>query len=288
MREEVLKQKLIEEEKKLFTQNILQEIETEWPILENTPHKHKVKTLTNIQNIKYELSELLHPFAIKIFLLFFGTFKESEGPYLCLEKGICILYQQAKGLANTQLPIPDKTFWEIQSNFWKQVNKIDTWCKSWFKKLSNNTVRVLHAKLFNPDRFKNVTLFVDGKDIVIKLNKIKNEYRTTINGKSNLISRKNSWKKGGKQQEIMDVRNMTIGLSNTQGCNEIYDGHHLSELLKSFDDITEVFNPVTDCLSMDNHFVSKAKEFISDNRELGYSEKNLCLPISKKKSKINR
>lgn len=283
--DEELRAKLIEEEILLFEKNILPEIEAEWPIPEKRPHRHSIKELTTIQNIKNEMIELLHPFAIKIFLLFYGNFKETDGPYLNLEKGICILYQQLQGLANTELPIPEKTFWSIQDKFWSHEKEIDFWCKSWFKKLSNYKVRLLHAKLYNPPRFKNVTLLVDGKDVIQKLNKIKNEYRETVNGKSNLISRKNSWKNGGKQQEIMDVRNMTLGLSNTLGCNEIYDGHQFKDLIENYDNVEEVFNPTSDCLSMDNHFVKNAKEFIDENSHLGYSKKNLCLPISKIKNR---
>jgi hypothetical protein len=61
---------------------------------------------------------------------------------------------------------------------------------------SNVTVRVLYAKLNNPERFSHVTLFVDGKDFLAKLSNLKSEKKLNpSSNKSNLLSHKLSFSK---------------------------------------------------------------------------------------------
>ena len=123
---------------------------------------------------------------------------------------------------------------------------------------SNPTVRSIHARLYNPPNLSRVTLIVDGKDISVHLQKINNELRKRRSGRSNLISRKLRWKNAGKQQLLMDIRGMTLAISDTKGANEIYVGHQLKEIFSTWDkDIEKIFDPKLDCLIMDNHFTSQ-------------------------------
>jgi len=228
---------------------------------------------------------LLHPFA----------YGETFGPFRTLEKGILVLYQMINGLANSDLPIPESSYYLIQNDFWEHCNtnkdqnilkKKINWCSNWFRFASNAIVRILHSRVHNPPRFKHVTLLVDGKDIVTKLQLIANEYEQTKNGKSNLISRKNKWKNGGKQQELMDSRGQTLFLSSTEGANSIYDGKQIYKDLKKLPKVhlTHIFDPKTDNIAMDNHFPSYIKKFIEKFKDYGYSEKNMTSPIAKKRN----
>ena len=134
-----------------------------------------------------------------------------------------------------------KTVWEALAS----IEKMHKWSTEWFERFSDSSVRLMHAKVFNPPLFKNVTLIVDGKDIAIRLINLNSEKRKTKNWNSTLKGKKLQFKNVGRQQLIMDCRGMTIDISDTKGANEIYDGHHLNQFFKTWNSNgTTYFNPL--------------------------------------------
>lgn len=184
--------------------------------------------------------------------------------------------------------IPKTTFYQFKKEFWDSKNweTIQNWANSWFERFSNEKVRVSYAKAYNPERFTHLTLLMDGKDIVVNFTNISKEFRETRNGKSNLISRKNGWRNGGKQQVLSDCRCLPLLLSDTLGCNEIYDGHQAANMFETYEvPLAKCFTKY-DVITTDGHFVSELNKFQKLKEETNgeFSEKNFVLQLSNKKT----
>ena len=224
MTEEQLKKLLKLKEKSLF--------KTWLPQLKRPMKKIKIEkgtwtktfdSSTWDQNAKESLLVTVHPLAIYEFMLLFSDFPQMPGPHKNITKALSLLLQLKKGLSNCsdELPIKLSTFRDIYQKFWvKGSTKISDWCDNWMKRFSNVEVRNLYSKIYFPDEFQHVTIFMDGKDFEVILEQLSNEETKNKSGRSSLISRKLSWRKGGKFVIVMDSRGFSLKISRMVGCNE--------------------------------------------------------------------
>lgn len=182
--------------------------------------------------MKQNLLKSLHPVAIREWLKLFGCIlPHSTGPYKNIDKGLLLLYQFVGGKSDRKMFISQSTFSRISTKFWsnKHLERIYRWVQSWFQRFSNPVVRCAHARCHNPEGLKHITLIVDGQDIAVILQKVRKEYIVTKRGKSGLTSFKLDFRNAARQQIMIDVRGMTVAISNSAGANSIYDGHQFSQ-----------------------------------------------------------
>lgn len=257
---------------------------TQYPIFSKAGrHRNDIKDISSISTIKSELKKKLHPLVVREFLKLYATIASpTSGAYRNSEKAMLILYQLLTGKSDHKMFINQTTYSKISRKFWCEGNleRINNWSEKWMKRFSNNIVRLLHARVFNPPRLNNITLIIDGKDIATNLYRCAKERRVSSGGKSSLTCWKLNYKNAARQQLMMDVRGMTVAISHSSGANEVYDGHQMTTMFDSWGEkIKELFNPETDVLLYDHHFTSEAKKFVKDNEDLGYSSKNITNPI---------
>jgi hypothetical protein len=277
---------LKEMELKLVYSKWKQKLNEKWPIWPKSgKHRREITDISHIEVVKQKLVSKLHPVAIREFLKLFGIIgKDSCGAYRNSQKGMLLLFQLVTGKSDHEMFINQSTYSRISRSFWskKNLENIYRWCVMWFSRFSNNIVRLLHARVYNPPKLKHVTLMIDGIDIRTRLINAAKEERKTKKGKSSLTSWKLDFQTAARQQIMIDVRNMTVSVSNSVGANQIYDGHHMALTFRSWgQQISEIFDPNVDVLMYDNHFTSEANKFVLDNADLGYSTKNIVNPIIK-------
>jgi len=136
----------------------------------------------------------------------------------------------------------------------EEMNKLaDDFLLNFF---SNIKIRISFSHLNNPTLFESVTLFIYSKDIVVLLSYEQNELRPNVSGKSNLISRKNSWRNAGKTNFVIDCQNYLLSLSSTYGANEIYDSSFIEK-----QNIKKIMDK-NDVMCADHHFDSGMNEMI--------------------------
>jgi hypothetical protein len=202
IQKQALLDKLIEEEEKLSQLWVLK-LERDFEIM--PPDGHGRTTLEDtsewLKMVKETLlhGDTIHPIAIMEFLKFYSELHDlcKGGKYSRITKAISLVYQLKVGCGMNKLKIPASSYREHYIEFWEgYANEIHNWCDEWMEIFSNVTVRVLYAKLNNPERFSHVTLFVDGKDFLAKLSNLKSEKKLNpSSNKSNLLSHKLSFSK---------------------------------------------------------------------------------------------
>ena len=96
------------------------------------------------------------------------------------------------------------------------------------------------------------------------------------NGKSTLLSRRNSWKNGFKVVFLDDSKGFPVAISKVYGANEIYDGAIMTEM-----NISNCMDPSRDCLIYDHHFDKAAKKLIKANSLKGFTESAQISPKKK-------
>ena len=177
--EERLHEILIENERKLIEDLWIPELITEYKVVKQRPsYRRALQRIRNIGEYKLQLSVNLHPIVVREWLKLYSSMINYEGNYRHTEKGIILLYQLLKGKSRAVLPIPETTYGAICSHLWddyENIKKMHQWTDKWFSIFSNPTVISIHARLYNPPNLSRVTLIVDGKDISVHLQKIKND-----------------------------------------------------------------------------------------------------------------
>ena len=163
----------------------------------------------------HETLSAISPQAITEFLKFYGTIKVTNGTYSHIIKGKQILYQLITGCTNGRIPgVSYSTYRRIYERVWrKSIKKINEWVEKWMKILSSQEIRFLYARIHNKSDFKHVTMFIDGKDFVRKLNDLRADKELSANQKSSLTSRKNDFQNGGKVVFLDDIKMMPVAIS---------------------------------------------------------------------------
>ncbi|GAA5814173.1 hypothetical protein MFLAVUS_007666 [Mucor flavus] len=179
--------------KKLLQNEIDKIILNEWEFLnENWMKVHnsyklrtELKHIKEIKEIKKELLDKLGYTAIFFFLTKLYTNKEYPSPYFEVEKGLYVIYHLISGITNQCLQ----------------------------NMSSNIKIRVYSAKIKNPEKFKNITLLLDGHD-------------STIGYSKPDIS---TQKSGLRTQVLADVNDMVTAVSNSELCGVSSDGETILE-----------------------------------------------------------
>jgi len=269
---------------RLIEERWLPVIKRDWPVIKKTKYNRSVIIKfddSEKEEIMKELSKL-HPSAVTEFLKLFGSFKEFSGNLKNIDKGKLILYQLLSGCTSRDIPVASySTFRRIYQKFWvKNADGVHKWCTDWMGMLSTPDIRVLHSHIHNPQLFKPITMFIDGKDFISHLTSIQNEMRLTKKQKSNLKSRKLNWKNAGKVVILDDIKLNPLNVSRMCGANEKYDGHLMKEM-----GVYDIMDPLRDCLIFDHHFDSDAQKMINleECKKRGFSQLNLCPNIRKLK-----
>jgi hypothetical protein len=134
---------------------------------------------------------------------------------------------------------------------------------------SNLKIRLLSAKLYNPNGFKNVTLFIDGHDSKIKY------YNPDV---SRVTMYSHKFKKPGvRTQTVNDPNNLILFVSKSERCAIDNDGTMFIKM-----NLHKKIH-IADCIAADGGytlFVNKFKE-ISSNEGYDFSDKNFSIPIRK-------
>lgn len=250
-------------------------LDYEWPIL--TPrfnHRSEIKpTKINLREIKDILFRQLGYIPVFYFLVILFGAGEYPGPYHEIDKGIILLYHIMSGKTGMDMYqfIPYTSFYEVYKKFWitnrTKVNKIIK--KDNQSLFSNIKIRLLSANLFNPDGFKNCTLFIDGHDSKIK-------YYNPDVGRNTLYSHKFK-RPGVRTQTVNDVNNMVIWVSNSERCSMGNDGSMFIKM-----NMHKKMH-IADCLAADGGYTLFIQKFKDISCEEGYdfSNKNMSCPIRK-------
>lgn len=267
-------------QKELIYTKWLPTIDRAWPILPSAAGRSKFAVDDNDLAKIHDSINLISRIAITEFIKLYGETspKRSYIPYVWKAK--LILYKLITGESSHLIPtISYTSFRRIEREFWDAGDVIDNWSKEWMGKLSTPHIRLLMARIKNPDSFKMITMLVDGKDFIITLNELKSEKRRTKNNISTLISHKNNYKNGGKVIFLDDIAMNPIAISRMVGCNEAYDGH-LFRSIKPY----KYIDPECDSVIFDHHFDSEVDNIIEEANEKGImlSLKNFCPSIRKK------
>ena len=273
-------------EKSLISSKWLPSMERDWPIVKKKlHHRHALiyPTQEDLEKIFKSVGKL-NSIAINEWLKFFGTLGDLPGPYPNTYKGLAILYQLCKGAINTDIPLlPLSTYSRIYSKVWtKNFDLIEKWCDDWWAIFTTPDIRYLYSFINNPNNYKHITMFIDGKDFIKILSNLRQEKKYTKNRKSTLISRKNSWKNGFKVVFLDDCKGYPVSMSKVYGANEKYDGAIMTEM-----DVAKVMDPTRDTLIYDHHFDKAAKQMVKENVLKGFTESNIC-PNIKKKKKVDQ
>ena len=248
-------------------------LQMQWPLLEHKfNHRTGIKNMkTNMRAVKDILLNMLGYIPVFYFLVVLYGSAEYPGPYMEIDKGLLLLYQIVSGNTGTEMTewMPYTSFYDLYKCFWitgkskllKKVKK-DNECL-----FSNLKIRLLSAKLFNPDGFKNVTLFIDGHDSKIKY------YNPDVSRKT-LYSYKLK-QPGVRTQTVNDPNEMILFVSNSEKCAMGNDGTMFLKM--------NLFKKmhIADCLAADGGytlFVEKFKE-MSSNSGYEFSDKNFSYPI---------
>lgn len=248
-----------------------------WPEIKNRyNHRTKIKDIKDneiMKEIKNELLEKLGYIPVYYFLTILYTNKEYPGPYREIEKELILLYHVVSGRSGPEMQniIPYTTFYDLYKDFWinnyTNLNKkVKTDLESLF---SNIKIRILSAKLNNPEGFENVTLYIDGHDSKIK-------YYNPSENKSKLYSYKLKGP-GLRTQIVVDVNKSILFISNSEKCAQGNDGTMFLNM-KLFKDINKL-----DVLSMDGGYNLYVEKFIENANEYGFDfdNKNFVYPIRK-------
>jgi hypothetical protein len=214
--------------KSLLSQHIQRLVTSEWTILEDEwhivqlkkGHRSEIKDIHNVQHIKMEIGSKIGYIGPFIFLNDFYSRKDWIGPYRNVEKGLLLIYHLLSGKSNTEMSIhlPKSSFQDILNELYvKEYDTLNSWLDYCVENMfSNMNIRILSAALYNTQEFKNVTMFIDGRDSRINYSSCK-EIESFRRG--SLYSFK--LKQAGCRTQIMsDVNNMIIGLSETDKCGE--------------------------------------------------------------------
>jgi hypothetical protein len=241
-------------------------------------HRTVIQPLKNpniIEKIKNDLLKKLGYISVFYFIQLFFSFGDYPNPYKNIDKVLLVLYQIITGKSIKEMNeyIAYASFHDIQKKFWE--NNKDLLNKEVTNRLenmfSNIKIRILTAKMQNPDNFKGVTLFLDGHDSKVNYENIKTD-------KFDLYSYKLD-RSGVRTQVCCDVNGFVIYVSSSRFCKDNADGQMFlkMKLEKKID--------TCDCIAFDGGYYYYIYEFIENGAKIGkdFDKTNFIHPIRKEK-----
>lgn len=244
-------------------------LRADWPIVKREKHhRSEVKDIIGIEMIRNYVLERLGYIPVYFFLSIMFSSKDHPGPYRGVEKGLLILYHLLTGVSTIQMGqyIPKTSFHDIYRSFYvKQLewldNILDTCLATMF---SNVKLRVMRAKILNPDEFKHVTLMIDGHD----------SRATYMNATNPSAYYSYKLKKSGfRTQVAMDINGMILFVSKAAPCSTNNDG----SMLASMDLVDKVSR--FDVVAMDGGYNLFIDRIIQANPHL--ARENFVTPVRK-------
>lgn len=183
-------------------------------------HRSVIKSINDIEDIKKELVNKLGYTGVYFFLTELYKNIEYPAPYLEVEKGLFLLYHIVSGISGKEINkcIPYTSFYAFYKKFWitnyTELNKKVDNCL--YKMFSNIKIRILSAKIKNPENYKYVTFLLDGHDSTIDYSKpdIEKQKRWSYKLKTS----------GIRTQVLADVNDMITAVSVSKLCGESSDG----------------------------------------------------------------
>jgi hypothetical protein len=246
-------------------------LDAEWPTLE-LKHNHRtgMKPVAHMKLIKDTLMARLGPIPVFFFLVVIWSHTHYPGPYGEVDKGLLILYHLVAGVAMDGLSphIPKSSFHSIHSEFYKthykvHVKHINSMLATMFSTFS---IRVLSAKLKNPELFLHVTLHLDGHDTRLSC-----EERSSTEMYSYKLK-----KSGVRTQVCVDANGMAILVSKSLPCKDNNDGTMLVAM-KIHKHIHEL-----DCIALDGGYTQYVKKIVENT---AMTKKNFSCPIRRDRGK---
>jgi Chromo (CHRromatin Organisation MOdifier) domain/DDE superfamily endonuclease len=264
---------LLEEVKDLFNRQ-WSFLKKQWPVnQEKYFHVSEIKSVKNINELKDELYSKLGVIPVYYFLSELYTANGYIGPYNEIEKGLLLLYQLVSGLPNNKMGnfIPYSTYAKLYKQFWvkryEYLNvKVNNDINNMF---SNEKIRILSAKVNNPERFKHVTMLLDGHDGRIA-------YCDIDKNMSELYSYKLK-KPGIRTQIAIDTNEMIVYISNSEKCATNNDGTMFVKMK-----LEKVISKM-DCVAVDGIYSIYIKDFLEKTTCITkcLNNDNFCYPMKK-------
>jgi hypothetical protein len=160
--------------------------------------------------------------------------------------------------------IPKSSFYDIYREFYfkkqEKLNKIVNYALEFL--FSNIKIRLLTAKLLNPELFSHVTLYLDGHDTRgMEIGKNKSDYYSY-----------KLKKPGFRTQVAIDINNMIIFVSDSKPCKHNTDDKMLLEM-----NIDKKLNDL-ECIALDGGYSNSVKYMIENTNLNAY---NFLFPIRK-------
>lgn len=252
----------------------------EWPMITNRiNHRSVIKDLKNnsIRFIKNYLLEKLGYTAVFYFIVVLYGNKEYPGPYHEIDKALVLLYHIVSGENGVDMDkfLPYSSFYRIYKKFWiTNYTNINKKVKYDLEKMFSNTkIRVLSARINNPNYLKNTTLLLDGIDTKIKYYKV-NEKKTE------LYSHKLK-SPGIRTQVVIDVNSMILYTSKSQKCAKGNDGSMFLQM-GLYKKISKYDNICVD--GGYTQYIDKFNEIAEQEGYNEFSRKNFNFPIRKEKN----
>jgi hypothetical protein len=262
-------------------------ISLKWKFLNNTYpyidykryHRTELKEINFINDLKNELYQKLGAIPIFIFLTDFFYKLNIPGPFKNIEKGLLLLYQLLIGKSINAMSsyVKYTTYHDMYKTFYVDYRKeLNEWVNNLLLNdyFSNNTLRLIYAKLKNPKLLKHITCYMDGYDSRIV-------YQDIHFDKNRLYSYK--FKNSGlRTQFICDINDIIIYISQPKPCSDYTDGKMFEEI-----NLNKCLHQ-TDCMLIDGGYTLHVNKVIEKNNLNGgcLSLNNFCYPNRKPKNEV--
>lgn len=182
-------------------------------------HRTELQEIKNIAEIKKEIEDKIGVLATFVFITDFCSKFKLPGPYKDIDKALIIIYHMICGVSINQMVL-----YLNVSNYFKlykylyitKYDELNKWINEiMFNCFSNLNIRLLTARINNPELVKHVTLLMDGHH-----NKI--IYENIDINKEEMYSWKLK-KSGLNTQFIIDINKIVIFVSESLPCRDNND-----------------------------------------------------------------
>ncbi|KAL9657134.1 hypothetical protein ABK040_002759 [Willaertia magna] len=241
-------------------------------------YRTRLKEMENIKEIKNTILEALSLIATFIFFHKIGSLDDTSSPFLNSEKALLLLYRMIKGVNFDGFyeQISLSTFKEyynfIYGTHYDDLNKwVDDCLKNMF---SNKNLRIVCAKLQNPELFTHCTMMLDGHDTHIEYDGSNDKDIVTNRMKLYSSKHKNS---ALRTQVLIDINGYALQVSQSEKVKDNVDFNmfkrmHIKRILE-----------LQDCLVLDGGYKQGLSDYIIHLQEKGFdlNENNFNTPIRK-------
>lgn len=161
-------------------------LDEDWKVKEDIyKHRTEIKDINFIENIKNDILNKLGYIPIFFFLNSIFNKYNYKTPYRDIEKGLLIIYHLISGKSIREMDnyIPSSSFHEIYKSFWDiNLNELNRICNDLLENMCSSIIlRIYSSNKNNPEKFKQVTLFIDGHDSRVNYSKVNKKICILIN-----------------------------------------------------------------------------------------------------------